>query len=214
MSAPSIYQLEYSVENLGKHKEESKRCIRWAFQVDQKQHEVQFTWSINSGKQNVTLDGENVLSNKKKSRSVFDEIITQPGETPSLRVVCSRTAPNGAHPSFRCYELLIDDKPFHTYPQLGAGGDYMEPAATGYDGPMSILDVLFPGQYGAPPSTQFEMEDDMYFPGDGAMVVSEQTSSPYALPMDQVQAVTSTQTFRAEAIPMDEAQTDAVDLLS
>lgn len=203
----SIYQVHFSVENIGKRQEESKKRAKWVYQVDGNNHEIEFLWSVRSGKQNVTKDGQQVLFNKKKGRSVFDEILTQMGEKPELRLVCARKAPNKAHPSFQCYELLIDDKPFGRYPHLN--GENRESsgcvdasttttmevnpdivntdeAVVWEDEPMSILDILFPGKYGKAPTKKLKLEEDMSFPEeDQVMVVSpEQERKPFITHMD------------------------------
>ena len=192
----AIYQVNFSVENVGKRQEDSKKRVRWVFQVVEgggqghQQHEIEFTWSLRSGKQEVTMDGQNVMFTKKKGRSVFDETLTKLGEKAHLQLVCARKAPLKAHPDFRCYELLIDDKPFGTYPKLNNGGptppveeqDIMNAPCPFYDGPMSILDILFPGKYSEAPAKQLEIEDDMAFPeNEYAVTVSDQQTNPYAI---------------------------------
>ena len=223
---PMIYQVSFSVENVGKNQADSKKRVQWVYQIINnnnnnngaaapEQHTVEFTWSLRSGKQDVTLDGQTVLFSKKKGRSVFDEVLTQGGDSegqqqPHLQLVCAQKPPLQAHPDFRCFELLIDQKPFGTYPQLhtnsntqnvvvvvepteftstlAPGEDIMTVATPFYDGPMSILDILFPGKYShAAPVQQLEMEPAMAFGGGGdenntALTVSETpTVSPYAL---------------------------------
>jgi len=215
----SIYQVSFSIENVGKRQEDSKKRLKWIYQVvgtdgQSGQHEIEFTWSLLSGKQEVTLDGQNVMFNRKKGQSVFDENLTKMGEKPSLQLVCARKAPIKAHPDFQCYELLIDDKPFGTYPSLDGSrnnnanqspeimnpdstinGDIMQTPNPFYDGPMSILDICYPGKYSSAPVQQMEMEEGMAFPEDhnGAVVVSDQQTSPFALadPLDVQQQQSS-----------------------
>lgn len=205
----SIYQVGFSVENVGKRQEDSKKKVKWVYQVAGANHEVEFTWSIRSGKQDVTIDGQNAMFTKKKGRSVFDETLNQPAGLPQLRLVCANKAPLKAHANFRCYELIIDGKPFGTYPSIHGNtapepevnidstvdGDIMESNDPFFDGPMSILDILFPGKYSAAPAKNMEIEEGMSFPeNDQAMVVADQQANPYALgaqaaPVDQQQAL-------------------------
>eukprot|EP00978_Attheya_sp_CCMP212_P020503 scaffold58781_cov52-Attheya_sp.AAC.1 len=148
-----IYQLEHTVENVGRHKAESKKRIRWVYEVDSVLHELVFLWSMQSGKEEVTLNGT-ILQMSKHGRGVVDEQLT-----PELHMVCTKTAPNGSPPGFRCFELLIHETPFHTYPSRRPNSspplDYGE--SSGFGVPMSILDILFPGKYGTnnnePPTT-------------------------------------------------------------
>lgn len=216
MSSP-IYQVDFSVENVGKRQEDSKKRVRWVYQLTvngaPEQHTIEFTWSLRSGKQDVTLDGQNIMFSKKKGRSVFDEVLTTGDsgqQQPHLQLVCAQKPPLKAHPDFRCFELLIDHKPFGAYPKLhntgnsadaepreftstlAPGEDIMDVTTPFYDGPMSILDILFPGKYSNAPVKQLEMDDGMAFPNHDnetadttttAMTLSEQQPgvSPYAL---------------------------------
>ena len=203
---PMIHQVSFSVENVGKNQADSKKRVQWVYQImahggaATEQHTIEFTWSLRSGKQDVTLDGENIMFSKKKGRSVFDEVLTQGNPAlgqPHLQLVCAQKPPLKAHPDFRCFELLLDHKPFGSYPKLhntptadpteftstlAPGEDIMKVATPFYDGPMSILDILFPGKYSDVPVQQMELEPAMAF-HETALTVSENASgvSPYAL---------------------------------
>eukprot|EP00562_Extubocellulus_spinifer_P022638 CAMPEP_0178627106 /NCGR_PEP_ID=MMETSP0698-20121128/8740_1 /TAXON_ID=265572 /ORGANISM="Extubocellulus spinifer, Strain CCMP396" /LENGTH=433 /DNA_ID=CAMNT_0020266325 /DNA_START=121 /DNA_END=1422 /DNA_ORIENTATION=+ len=157
----TISQVEHTVEHVGRQKAASKRRIRWVFGVtpiagtaaapSTQQHELVFTWSISSGKQDITLDGTNVTFNRQKGRSVFNEALQRMGEKPDLRLVCTTTVPTGCPQDFVLYELLIDDMPYRCYPVggLGVGRQevYMGGAIGGIRPPGSILDITDPGKY-------------------------------------------------------------------
>mmetsp|Transcript_32670 Transcript_32670/g.72037 ORF Transcript_32670/g.72037 Transcript_32670/m.72037 type:complete len:229 (+) Transcript_32670:198-884(+) len=147
MTSPAIHQIDFSVENVGKTMQDTKRRIRWVYAIDTTdRHEVIFTWSTVSGKQVVTINGDTMLS-QQWQRTVFNEqLLTTSGGRPiQLRLVCSRTAPIGANSNFRKYELLINDRPFFTYPRLDGKGCAVD--ADRPDRPMSILGLLYPGKY-------------------------------------------------------------------
>ena len=144
---PSIHQINFSVQNIGKTKQDTKRRIKWVYAIgDNDRHEVIFTWSLVSGKQLVTINGETMIS-QQWQRTVFNEQIltTSNGHPVILRLVCSRTVPSGAHSNFRQYELLINDRPYFTYPRLDGRGFAVE--AETPELPTSILGLLYPGKY-------------------------------------------------------------------
>eukprot|EP00550_Attheya_septentrionalis_P000572 CAMPEP_0198283720 /NCGR_PEP_ID=MMETSP1449-20131203/3300_1 /TAXON_ID=420275 /ORGANISM="Attheya septentrionalis, Strain CCMP2084" /LENGTH=464 /DNA_ID=CAMNT_0043980491 /DNA_START=248 /DNA_END=1642 /DNA_ORIENTATION=+ len=175
-----IYQLEHTVENVGRHKAESKKRIRWVYEVDSVLHELVFLWSMQSGKEEVTLNGT-ILQLSKHGRGVVDEQLT-----PELHMVCTKTAPNGSPPGFRCFELLIHEKPFHTYPSRRPDSsppmDYGE--SSGFSVPMSILDILFPGKYGnnEPPTPPSESEVEYEYSSGSEHYVPMEDPAPVAAP--------------------------------
>lgn len=147
MAPPTIYQIEFSKENIGKTKNDTKRRLKWIYAIGTTdRHEVLFTWSTVSGKQHVTINGETVIS-QQWQRTVFNEkmLTTSRGHPIELRLVCTRTMPTGAHPNFRQYELLINDRPYFTYPRLDGKGFAVE--ADTPERPMSVLGLLYPGKY-------------------------------------------------------------------
>jgi hypothetical protein len=153
----SVTQLEHTVEHIGRQNAASKRRIRWVFNVvpsdgsASHQHELVFTWSVSSGKQDVALDGTNVSFSKQKGRSVFNEKVERMGAKPDLRVVCTTTIPTGSPPDFCLYELLVDEIPFRCCPVAPDGQGrqevYMGGSAGDMRPPQSILDITDPGRF-------------------------------------------------------------------
>ena len=153
----TVFQLEFTVEHIGRMVAESKRWIRWIWEEGPsgRNRDLVLTWSVSSGKQEITLDGSPVAFQQQPGRSVVDVRIERKGAAalgPSLHVVCADVIPNGCSPdSFAQYELLIDDVPYRCHPAhprgaavqeryVGGGGDSGMP-------PGSILDILYPGKY-------------------------------------------------------------------
>ena len=153
----NVTQMEHTVEFIGRQNAASKRRIRWVFNVAPSdgsaphQHELVFTWSVSSGKQDITLDGANVSFSRQKGRSVFNEKVQRMGAKPDLRIVCTTVIPTGSPPDFVLYELLVDEIPFRCYPVAPNGQGrqevYMGGSADDMRPPQSILDITDPGRF-------------------------------------------------------------------
>ena len=183
----SVTQLEHTVEHIGRQNAASKRRIRWVFSVAPNdgsashQHELVFTWSVSSGKQDVTLDGSNVSFTRQKGRSVFNEKVQRMGAKPDLRIVCTATIPSGSPPDFVLYELLIDEIPFRCYPVAPNGQGrqevYMGGSAGDMRPPQSILDITDPGKFEGAGSPD-------YVPGGAAAAAAAAGGAGAPAPMD------------------------------
>ena len=153
----NVTQLEHTVEFIGRQNAASKRRIRWVFNAAPSdgsaphQHELVFTWSVSSGKQDITLDGANVSFSRQKGRSVFNEKVQRMGAKPDLRIVCTTAIPSGSPPDFVLYELVVDEIPYRCCPVAPNGQGrqevYMGGSAGDMRPPQSILDITDPGRF-------------------------------------------------------------------
>lgn len=165
---PIIYQIEFDVDHVGRNKPASKRMASFKYGIKRvsstkiEEHEAQLTWSTHSGRWCVSVDGIEVYSGQAKG-SVLDykwkwnhikacvtDNYGMEDEEPivSMRMVACRKPPIRTSKEFRCYEFVIEGKPFRHLPTVnGACGEEMvfenENAAS--DGKLTtILDIVEP----------------------------------------------------------------------
>jgi hypothetical protein len=171
-SKTTIYQLDFDVDHVGKNKPASKRIGSWRYGIKREsainngtiieEHEAQLTWSTHSGRWCVTVDGNEVYSGQSKGSSVLDykwrwnhragcvtdEDGSEGGEPiVSMRIVACRKPPVRTSKEFRCYEFVIEGKPFRHLPSLNsANSDEMDfENENCNDGKLTtILDIVEP----------------------------------------------------------------------
>eukprot|EP00956_Cyclotella_meneghiniana_P010772 scaffold15073_cov72-Cyclotella_meneghiniana.AAC.13 len=164
---PIIFQLEFDVDHVGRNKPASKRMASFKYGIKRasstkiEEHEAQLTWSTHSGRWCVSVDGSEVYSGQAKGSvldykwkwnhkkaCVTDNYGMEDGEPiVSMRMVACRKPPVRTSKEFRCYEFVIEGKPFRHLPTVGTGYDEMdfdnENAAS--DGKLTtILDIVEP----------------------------------------------------------------------
>ncbi|KAL3780422.1 hypothetical protein HJC23_004359 [Cyclotella cryptica] len=179
-----IYQLDFDVDHVGKNKPASKRMATWKYGIPRssslnndtiiEEHQAQLTWSTHSGRWSVSVDGNDVYASQTKG-SVLDykwkwnhragcvvtndESIHEGEPIVSMRIVACRKPPVRSSKEFRCYEFIIEGRPFRTLPapkdardengsntSFGSGGGGFENDDNFDDGKlMSILDIVEPG---------------------------------------------------------------------
>ncbi|KAL7548245.1 hypothetical protein ACHAWF_011536 [Thalassiosira exigua] len=170
---PTIFQMNFDVEHLGKNKPQSKRMAVWKYGVLQESangssvagHEAKLVWSTHSGKYTISVDGEEIFNSVAKGsvlehkwkwshrRGCIVESEVVDGECVTMRIIACRKPPVRASKDFRCYEFIIGgqlfrDLPINSNDGTSFGGDFQnEEAVYGYaDGKlMSILDIIEPG---------------------------------------------------------------------
>lgn len=165
-----VYQMEFDVDHLGKNKPASKRKaswqygIKWSSKTDNRtkieEHQAQLIWSTHSGRWTVTVDGNEVYAGiakgsvldykwkwNHKTACVSDEDGAGGGEPiVSMRIVACRKPPVRSSKDFRCYEFVIEGKPFRHLPTVnGGGGEEMDFENEYNDGKLTtILDIVEP----------------------------------------------------------------------
>ncbi|KAL7517582.1 hypothetical protein ACHAWX_002498 [Stephanocyclus meneghinianus] len=182
-----IYQLEFDVDHVGKNKPASKRMATWTYGIPRssslsndtiiEEHQAKLTWSTHSGRWSVSVDGSDVYSGKTKG-SVLDykwkwnhragcaatdedeaDGVHEGEPIVSMRIVACRKPPVRSSKEFRCYEFVIEGKPFRDLPvpkntrdangsntSFGCDGREFENEDNFEDGKlMSILDIVEPG---------------------------------------------------------------------
>ena len=192
----AVLQVEFTVDHIGRRVPESKRWIRWVWEEGPsgRKRDLVLTWSVSSGKQDITLDGSPVAFRQQPGRSVVDIRIERKGpaaEGPALHVVCADVIPNGCSPhSFAQYELLIGDVPFRCHPAHPRGRAVQEryKGGGGHTGmpPASILDILYPGKYdglGADQAARPPSEASAFdYDAEGGVVHNGGTLAPTSVP--------------------------------
>jgi hypothetical protein len=165
-----LYQMEFDVDHLGKNKPASKRKASWQYGIKRisqsdnsikiEEHEAQLTWSTHSGRWTVTVDGNDVYAGIAKG-SVLDykwkwnhrmgcvseeDDLENNGETiVSMRIVACRKPPVRTSKDFRCYEFVIEGKPFRHLPSVNGGSQEMDFENESNDGKLTtILDIVEP----------------------------------------------------------------------
>lgn len=169
----TIYQLDFDVEHLGKHRPQSKRVAVWKYGLPNESavkgmhvagHEVELVWSTHSGKYTISVDGGEVFSKVAKgsvlehkwkwshSKSCITEDDDNNGDCVAMRIIACRKPPVRSSKDFRCYEFIIGGKLYRDLPVYlnGAshGGDFQNEEQSQYfnDGKLkSILDIIEPG---------------------------------------------------------------------
>lgn len=154
----SLYQTAFKVDYIGKRNKKSKQQITWNFVKDNEAHigrflskdhlhlssaicillthsfdcslSVMLTWSTNTGKVLVHLDGEQVDSSHLKGFSIIHRRI-ELDAIGKIEIVATKIIPNKAASDFLCYECIINGKAFSTLPIQQESRLLMEPNEDG-----------------------------------------------------------------------------------
>lgn len=142
----SLYQVNVSVEDVGKRRPKTKKLVTWTFSVDDQRHTVALVWSKRTGKQRVDMDGAEVWFGRKQGASVcFHKWTSREGL--NLHILACKATPKKKYGAdgFRKYELIINSQSFTSLPFQ----DRNMPPPTGVDGTarFSILDICYPEGY-------------------------------------------------------------------
>ena len=165
---PTIYQIEFDVNHIGKNKPQNKRQALWRYcistpEVDGsttiREHVAQLVWSTHSGKYAIKVDGNEVFSNVAKG-SVLEHkwrwdhmnacVVDEGGV--QMRILACRKPPTRSSKNFRCYEFLLQGKVYRELPRYGSSDarnddDAFQNEEREYKQGklMTILDVIEPG---------------------------------------------------------------------
>ena len=164
----NICQIEFDVDHVGKNKPASKRMASWKYGMKRtsttndriviEEHEAQLIWSTHSGRWAVSVDGNevyvgitkgSVLDYKWKwnhrTGCIVDENGIDDGEPiVTMRIVACRKPPIRASKGFRCYEFVVQGKPFRHLPTLTTWNEEMD-VENEDDGQLTtILDIVEP----------------------------------------------------------------------
>ena len=168
---PTVYQIDFDVEHLGKNKPSSKRMAIWKYGIPHNnkiaEHEAKLIWSTHSGKYTISVDGEAVYSNIAKgsvlehkwhyshSRGTCVEKDDEGCKDGiAMRIIACRKPPTRSSKNFRCYEFLIGGKVFRDLPVHSENGSQNHNYREEFENEeslfnegklMSILDVIEPG---------------------------------------------------------------------
>lgn len=163
-----IYQLDFDVDHVGKNKPASKRLAYWKYGIERdstngtkvEEHEAQLTWSTHSGRWCVSVDGSDVYAGQTKG-SVLDfkwkwnhrqacvsddDGIVDGEPIVSMRIAACRKPPVRTSKDFRCYEFVVEGKPFRHLPHLSENREMdFENENCSSDGKLTtILDIVEP----------------------------------------------------------------------
>jgi hypothetical protein len=167
---PVVYQMEFDVDHLGKNKPASKRKASWTYGIRRvsstdnsikiEEHEAQLTWSTHSGRWTVSVDGTevyagiakgSVLDYKWKWNHIAGCVADDDGPQDkepiiSMRIVACRKPPVRSSKDFRCYEFVVEGKPFRHLPTVnGSGSEEIDFENEYNDGKLTtILDIIEP----------------------------------------------------------------------
>eukprot|EP00980_Cylindrotheca_fusiformis_P007573 scaffold1580_cov116-Cylindrotheca_fusiformis.AAC.8 len=141
-SDDDLYQISFDVEDVGGHIKASKKKITWVFEIDGQERSVTFTWSKQSGKQEIT-DGDTVLSDSKNGSFYFRKWASSGGLQLHILGTVHTPGKGNVANEFRKYELIINGNPFSRLPKKDG-----TPAAK-KEGklPEGIYDVIYPRGY-------------------------------------------------------------------
>jgi len=173
----NINQVEYSEQEVGKHSKKSKKEVTFRFLVNTtKDYEVVLKWSFTSGKQTVSVNGEEKALTKRAGASVLDCKFEHDGL--QLQVIgCQKPPLKASRNYFRCFELLINGIIFSACPSVNEGAAALAAGTVAFeDNAESILDIFYPDYRkdtkkamqandplpALPPSTTVTPSDDIF----------------------------------------------------
>lgn len=135
-AASGLYQIDFSVINVGKRFKKSKKRVTWQFGGNNTTHEVVLVWSKRTGKQYIEMDGTEVYNSRQKGASVVTHQWTN-ADGMALHVLASRVSTKSVDNLIK-YELMINGVAFTSLPfQDGTA----PPDVT------SIVQILYPDGY-------------------------------------------------------------------
>jgi len=163
---PSIYQLNFDVEHIGKKKPQSKRQATWTYGFPKntedgnlilEEHETRLTWSTHSGKYSIEVDGQVVFEGVAKGSVLEYKFIynhtkgcvgddsSQAGYT-RMRIIACRKPPVRSSTNFRCYEFVIGGRVFRDLARNNQYGEdfHNEDSMDDVGVLSSILDIVDP----------------------------------------------------------------------
>jgi len=143
----TVYQVNYSEEDVGKIMKNSKVRITWDFVSHGSQkHKITLAWSKTTGKQELCMDGTVLWFGRNQGRSVLDHNWMTRDESFKLHVLAT-CAPK-MNENFRNYDLLINGQLFASLPHYEREGlNAPVPQPMGQDNLNSIIQILYPEGY-------------------------------------------------------------------
>ena len=164
---PSIYQLNFDVEHIGKKKPQSKRQATWTYGFPKQtqdennsifeEHETRLTWSTHSGKYSIEVDGQVVFEGIAKGsvlehKFIYNHTKGCVGEDSSeagyirMRIIACRKPPVRSSKNFRCYEFVIGGRVFRDLARNNQYGEefHNEDSESDVGVLSSILDIVDP----------------------------------------------------------------------
>lgn len=211
--SPLLYRYQFSEEDVGKLRKESKKNMTWTFQrvvpsahgtaPATSTHAVSLIWSVKTGKQEVVMDDEQVWFGRQRGAAVFSHAwISRQGLKMEV-MATTRTVPSRhVAPDFRHHDLVINGQLFDKLPVVG---EHMTAVVEtsgerALDLPRSIIEILYPERYtwkespGATllndPGHDSECDDDIVPENDERHLVpyyAEQTQPPRAEHQNQAE---------------------------
>ena len=121
---------------------ESKIAVTWTYAIGQEKFRVHLTWSFNSGKQVVLVNGLEEYYHIAKGANKLDIKVPTPKQ--DIWIVAVKSKPVHMH-SFRRFELVVNGKTFHSFARPGKPKDGRQSLHyMGGGGPQSALELLYP----------------------------------------------------------------------
>lgn len=152
--------------------------------IEPKMYSVTLVWSVNTGKQQVEFNGEEIFFGRKQGSSVFSHAFTTRDNLRLEVLATCRPPKRHVAPDFRAYDLMINGHLFHSLPALNVEAfANSETGASSIDLPRSIIEVLYPNGYTwEDPRTGMKMPSD--YKGQG--IVYDEDDEDYQIqPADQ-----------------------------
>ena len=164
---PSIYQLNFDVEHIGKKKPQSKRQATWTYgftkgteggnNLTLEEHETRLTWSTHSGKYSIAVDGQVVFEGIAKGSVLEHKFIynhtkgcvgydSSEAGIVRMRIIACRKPPLRSSKNFRCYEFVIGGRVFRDLARNNQYGEdfHNEESMDDVGFLSSILDIVDP----------------------------------------------------------------------
>lgn len=158
--APLLYRYQFSEEDVGKLRKESKKSMTWTFQrvipsADgtaplTNTHSVSLIWSVKTGKQEVIMDDEQIWFGRQQGAAVFSHAWRSRQGLKLEVMATTRTVPSRhVAPDFRHHDLVINGQLFDKLPGVGDFATaVIEPdGERALDLPRSIIEILYPQGY-------------------------------------------------------------------